>query len=111
MQGAALQRAQEVAVRRPKARTEGGRDRAEVRLLADQDAGLPRLEAIDVRRLDRTLRMIATRLAAVFDIHPEDHPMRVLLVRARSVRVWREDAQTGEDDRIGVGRGRRLAAQ
>src|SRR6266496_511767 len=68
---AALQCRQEVAVRLPKGSPECRIHRREVGPLAHFDTRLPRLEAIDIRRLDRTLRMESTRLAAILDIHPE----------------------------------------
>ena len=91
---------QEGAAVRAEAPTEGRCDRAEVRLLVNKDAYSPCLEAIDVCRLNRALRMESTRLAAVFDIDTEDHPFRALPF-ARIVSVWRELADAREDDRIG----------
>src|SRR5207249_8300314 len=71
-----LQFTQEIAVGLPQTHTESRLDVAKVRPLGHQDTRLPGLEAIDIRRFNRTLGMEPTRLAAVFDIHTEDHPFR-----------------------------------
>src|SRR5438093_337044 len=87
------QRIQEVTVRLSESRTEGGRYRGEVRLLAHRDTRLPSLEAIDIGRLDCALRVMPTWLTPVFNIDAEHHIFRRLIARALAAINFRFDSR------------------
>src|SRR5437867_1979458 len=81
-QSSVVQFIQEVAVGRANGCPEGIHVSSEesratqvvgIALLLGHDAGVPGLEAIDVRRLNGVLGMEPAWLAAVFDINAEDH--------------------------------------
>ena len=101
-----FQSIQEGAAGLAKCSPEGWRDGGEVGLLRNLDTRLPGLEAIDISRFDRTLRMEATRFTAVFDVDAEDNPFRLSRSTAMNVVSRRDLANTREDDRIGWGRTR-----
>ena len=79
--------------------SQSSRDGGEVRLLGRCDAGSPCLEAIDISRWDRSLRMAATWFAAVYDVDADNNPFRRLIVAVAKVPIL-ELADTRPDKRI-----------